>query len=79
MGGRPGLPELFIAIIGGALYGVIGGAITAVIYNAVAGVAGGIELQVSCCYRHQASTSTLTRSLYVLVLLESNSIKVYVF
>ena len=47
MGGRPGLPELLIAIIGGALYGVIGGAITAVIYNAAAGLAGGIELEMS--------------------------------
>jgi hypothetical protein len=47
MGGRPGLPELLIAIIGGALYGVIGGAITAVIYNAAAGLVGGIELEVS--------------------------------
>jgi len=47
MGGRPGLPELIIAIIGGALYGGVGGALTAVIYNAAAGLVGGIELQVS--------------------------------
>lgn len=47
MGGRPGLPELLIAIGGGAVYGVIGGAITAIIYNAAAGIAGGIELELS--------------------------------
>ena len=47
MGGRPGLPELLIAIIGGVLYGVIGEAITAVIYNAAAGLVGGIELELS--------------------------------
>ncbi|NHN49234.1 hypothetical protein G9464_16775 [Halostella sp. JP-L12] len=48
MGGRPGLPDLLIATIGGALYGVIGGAITALIYNAAAGLMGGIELELSC-------------------------------
>lgn len=47
MGGRPGLPELLIAIIGGGLYGVVGGAITAVVYNAAASIVGGIELELS--------------------------------
>jgi hypothetical protein len=41
---RPGLLEPLIAVIGDVLYG---GAITTVIYNAAAGVAGGIELEVS--------------------------------
>lgn len=47
LGGRPGLPELLIAVVGSALYGVIGGALTAVIYNAAAGLVGGIELELS--------------------------------
>lgn len=47
IGGRPGLPELLIAIVGGALYGAIGGAVTAIVYNAVAAVVGGIELELS--------------------------------
>jgi len=47
MGGSPGLPELLVSIVGGALYGAIGGALTALIYNAAAGLAGGIEFEVS--------------------------------
>jgi hypothetical protein len=47
LGGRPGLPELLIAVIGGGLYGVVGGAITAVVYNAAASLVGGIELELS--------------------------------
>lgn len=47
VGGRPGLPELLSAIIGGALFGVIGGAITAVVYNVAARLAGGLGLGVS--------------------------------
>lgn len=47
MGGRPGLPELLIAIIGGGLYGVIAGAVTSVVYNAAASLVGGIELELS--------------------------------
>lgn len=47
LGGRPGLPELVIAVVGGALYGVVGGAITAIVYNLAAGLVGGIELELS--------------------------------
>lgn len=47
IGGRPGLLELLIAIVGGGIYGVIGGAITAIVYNLAATVVGGIELELS--------------------------------
>lgn len=47
MGGRPGLPELLIAVIGGGLYGVVVGAVTAIVYNLAASVVGGIELELS--------------------------------
>lgn len=47
LGGRPGLPELLIAVVGGALYGLVGGAITAIVYNLAASLVGGIELELN--------------------------------
>lgn len=47
MGGRPGLPELLVAVVGGGLYGLVGGAITAIVYNLAATAVGGIELELS--------------------------------
>lgn len=46
-GGRPGLPEHLVAVVGVGLYGVVGGAVTAVVYNAAASLVGGIELELS--------------------------------
>lgn len=47
LGGRPGLPELLLAIVGGALYGLVGGAITAIVYNLAATMVGGIKIELS--------------------------------
>jgi hypothetical protein len=47
IGGRPGLIELVVAVGGGALYGVLIGLLTALVYNAAAGIAGGLELDLS--------------------------------
>lgn len=47
LGGRPGLPELLLAVVGGALYGVIGGAISAIVYNLAATMVGGITIELS--------------------------------
>jgi hypothetical protein len=47
IGGRPGLPELLVAVVGSALYGVLGGALTAIVYNLAAALVGGLKFDVS--------------------------------
>ena len=46
-GGAPGVPELVIVVLGGAVYGVVGGAVTAIVYNAAASFVGGLKFDVS--------------------------------